>query len=229
MKYQKKENNHFKINIDLDKKNQVKFIKEIKRIGKQLEYNSSSDNLKYSIVVYGIKIPDMETGGWSNRCKDFKFVIFLDFDNTLYWQVQAQLELLMNKFNLSPFYVFETESKMDINKQEYGNYNCACFTKKTFSEVFNIQDETTCDQAHKNLPKLYRFKSAILRLKPKGKKGSPVFKCIVGDLKKVYPQDVSSAHINFIRKAYPNIPRIKYKNADGFSELYLSDYKTASP
>ena len=80
MKYQKKENNHFKINIDLDKKNQVKFIKEIKRIGKQLEYNSSSDNLKYSIVVYGIKIPDMETGGWSNRCKDFKFVIFLDFD-----------------------------------------------------------------------------------------------------------------------------------------------------
>lgn len=228
MKISDKENNQLKLNLNFDRKNYFKFIKEVQRLSKELEYNSSTNNLRYSVVVNGVKIPDMPTGGWSNRCEDFKFVIFLDFDNTLWWQVKTQLEFLMERFDLSPFYVFETESNLDVNKEEYGNYNCVCLTKKRFYEVFEIQNETTCDIAHKNLPKIYRFKSHILRNHPKGSKGRPKFKCVVGNINKIYNQPVSSAHLNFLYELGENIPKIKYSNEDNYKSLWLSDYKTAS-
>ena len=135
MKIKDKENNQSKINLNLDRKNYFKFIKEVEKLGKELEYKSSTKNLKYSIVVNGIKIPNMPTGGWANRCEDFKFIPFLDFDNSLWWQVKTQLEFLMERFNLSPFYVFETESKLDCNGEEYGGYNCVSLTKKRFFDV----------------------------------------------------------------------------------------------
>jgi hypothetical protein len=228
MRISDKEYNQVKLNINLDRKNYFKFIRNVEKLGKKLEYNSSLKNLKYTVVVNGIKIPDMPTGGWSNRCEDFKFVIFLDFDNTLWWQVKTQLEFLIEKFNLSPFYVFETESKKDVNGDEYGSYNCVNLTKKRFFEVFEIQNETTCDIAHKNLPKIYRFKSHILRNLPKGSKGRPKFKCVVGDIKKRYPQPISSAHLNFLHKLGKNIPKVKYSNTDGYKNLWLSNYKTGS-
>lgn len=228
MKISDKENNQIKLNLNLDRKSYFKFIKEVEKLGKELEYKSSTNNLKYSVVVNGVKIPNMPTGGWSNRCEDFKFVIFLDMDNTLFWQVKVQLEFLMERFNLSPFYVFETESHIDCNGEEYGNYNCVCLTRKRFFEVFEIQNETTCDIAHKNLPKIYRFHSHILRNLPKGSKGKPKFKCIIGDTNKKYNQSVSSAHLNFLEKLGKDIPKIKYTNKDGYKTLWLSDYKTAS-
>jgi hypothetical protein len=228
MRFTKKENNYYKVMLNLDKKHYLEFINKVKEIGKELEHKSSINKLDYSIVMNGIKVPDMQTGGWSNRCEDFKFVIFLDFDNTLWWQVKTQLEFLMERFNLSPFYVFETESKIDCNGEEYGGYNCVCITKKKFAEIFEIQSETTCDQAHKNLPMVYRFRSHILRNKPKGKKGSPKFKCIVGDVKKQYAQDISSAHLKFLYQLGKDIPKIKYINPDNYKTLWLSDYCTAS-
>lgn len=228
MKISDKENNQIKLNFVFSRNSYKKFIDEVENIGKELEYNSDTKDLKYTVVVNGVKIPDMPTGGWSNRCEDFKFIIFLDFDNSLFWQVKTQLEFLMERFDLSPFYVFETESHIDCNNEEYGNYNCVCLTKKRFFETFEIQNETTCDQAHKNLPKIYRFHSAILRNKSKGKKGAPKFKCVIGDLNKEYKQLISSAHLNFITNVYKEIPKVNYINEDKLKKLWLSDYKTGS-
>lgn len=228
MRISDKENNQIKLNINLDRKNYSKFINKVEKIGKELEHKSSLKNLKYTVVVNGTKIPNMETGGWSNRCEDFKFVIFLDFDNTLWWQVKTQLEFLIERFNLSPFYVFETEKNIDVNGDEYGNYNCVCLTKVRFFETFQIQNETTCDVAHKNLPKIYRFHSHILRNLPKGSKGRPKFKCVIGDLNKEYSQPISSAHLSFLNRLGENIPKVKYSNEDNFKTLWLSNYKTAS-
>lgn len=233
MKIQNKECDYVKINLNLDKSNYLALIKELKIIGQKYEALSNTDKLNYTAIFNGIKTPDMQTGGWSNRCEDFKFCIFIDFDNHAFWQVQAQLEMLMEKFNLSPFYIFQTESelkdgKKDFQGDEYGSYNCVCLTKQRFIDVFKIQDETTCDQAHKNLPKLYHFHSAILRNKPKGSKGAPVFKCIIGDINKEYSQDISSAHLNFLYELDKNIPKIKYTKPDGFKALWLSDYSTSS-
>lgn len=228
MRIQKKENNYIKLNINLDRKNYLQFVKEVTRLAHFYESKSNPKNINYSLVFNGVRSPYMETGGWANRTQDFKFVIFLDFDNTLWWQVKTQLEFLIERFDLTPFYVFETESGKDCNGDEYGSYNCVCLTKKRFFEVFEIQNETTCDQAHKNLPKIYRFHSHILRNKPKGSKGSPKFKCIIGDKNKAYKQPISSSHLDFLHKMYDNVPKIKYLSPDGFKTLWLSTYKTAS-
>jgi len=227
MKITDKENNQFRIILNLDKKSYLKFLKEVKELGKKYEHDSNSNYLKYTSVISGIKTPDMKTGGWTNRCEDFKFIIFLDFDNIQFWQVQVQLEYLIRIFNLSPFYVFETESLNDENGNEYGSYNCVCLTKKKFHEVLDIQDETNCDQSHKHVPKIYRFKSHVLRNLPKGKKGRPKFKCVVGDEKLVHTQEVSSAHLDFLKKAY-DVPHINYRNKDGLTKLWLSEYSTSS-
>jgi len=228
MKIKNKENDQFQININLDRPRYKDFFKKVTKLAKELEYKSKTKKMDYSVIINAVKIPNMPTGGWSNRTEDFKFVIFLDFDNSLFWQVKTQLEFLMERFDLSPFYVFETESKIDCNGEEYGNYNCVCLTKKKFKEVFDIQEETTCDQMHKHIAKIYRFKSHILRNKPKGSKGAPIFKCIVGDVDKSYKQPISSAHLDFLHKMYDNVPKIKYLSPDGFKTLWLSDYKTAS-
>lgn len=228
MKITNKESNQRKLNINLDKKRYKEFFNKVTALAKELEYQSNINRLNYSIVLNAVKIPNMPTGGWSNRCEDFRFVLFLDFDNSLWWQVKTQLEFIMERFNLPPFYCFETESHIDCNNEEYGGYNIFCPIKLRFFETFNIQNETTCDIAHKNLPKIYRFRSAILRNKSKGDKGRPKFKCIVGEINRAYDQPVSSAHLRFIEKVYPEIPKIKYTNEDNLTKLWLSDYKTAS-
>lgn len=228
MRINKKENGQESIFLHLDRKRYFLLLKDLEKLGKKYENGSSVKNLTYTFAIHGVKNPHMPTGGWSNRCEDFKFVIFLDFDNTLFWQVKTQLELLMEEFDLSPFYVFETESKIDANGEEYGGYNAVCLTRKTFREVIEIQNQTTCDIAHKMLPAYYRFHSSILRNKAKGKKGRPKFKCIIGDLNKEYDQSISTAHLEFLDELGENIPKIKYTNPDGYKTLWLSDYKTAS-
>lgn len=228
MQYFKKEENKIRVNFNFDKKRYNIFHKEIAKLGKKLEAESNENKLDYTVVVNGVKVPDMHTGGWTNRTEDFKFILFLDFDNTLFWQVQTQLEFLMERFDLSCFYVFQTESKIDSNGEEYGGYNCVCLTKKRFFEIFEIQNETTCDQAHKQLPKIYRFHSHVLRNLPKGKKGRPEFKCIIGDTNKEYNQPISTAHLNLMNQMY-SIPQIKYSNPDNYTNLWLAEYSTASP
>lgn len=229
IKIEKKECDYRKIILSLDKKQYLKFIDDILPLCQIAEKNSNPKNLKYTLMLNGIKTPDMLTGGWANRCEDFKFVLFLDFDNHAWWQVQVQLEMLTERFNLSPFYVFQTENlnKKDFQGDEYGSYNCVCLTKQRFTDIFKIQDETTCDQAHKHLPRVYHFHSSILRQKSKGSKKSPTFRCVVGDLNKTYDQPISSAHLKFLENVYP-VPKIKYSNPDGFESLWLADYSTSS-
>ena len=77
MKITDKENNQWKLNINLDKLRYKEFFNKVTILAKELEYKSNIKKLNYSIVLNAVKIPNMETGGWSNRCEDFKFVLFL--------------------------------------------------------------------------------------------------------------------------------------------------------
>lgn len=233
MEIQNKECDYVKIKLSLDKSNYLAMFEELKLLGQKYEARSNVKELDHTVILNGIKNPDMQTGGYANRTEDFKFILLLDFDNTQFWQVKVQLEMLMEKYNLSPFYIFQTEDlnseKKDFQGEEYGSYNAVCLTKSRFIDTFKMQDDTTCDQAHKKIPLIYSFKSAILRCVPKGEKKASVFKCVIGDTSKEYPQDISSAHLNFLEAIHPTMPKIKYTNPDGFTSLWLSDYSTSSP
>jgi len=176
----------------------------------------------------------MPVKGWCSRVVDksgkVSEVLFLDYDNILYRIVEDELKYLMEEYNLSPFYVFISKEKKDSNGETYGNYMAVCLTKNTFRQVVQMQNELHVDSAYKRIALTYRFKTWVLRLGPKGKKGRPIFKEIVGDVKKTHPQDVSNAHLQALRAIYPEIPKIKYKNLDknNIKNLFVSEYKTAS-
>jgi len=235
MDIRKKEGEGLNISVKLDKKNYDVYIKKIKELGKEFEYQSNTSKLNYSVLTNCQRLPYMKVKGWCSRCVDdngkVTEVLFLDYDNILYRIVQDELRYLMEEYNLSPFYVFTTFEDKDTNEEIYGNYICMCLTKKTFREVIRMQNQLHCDQAYKKIPLIYRFKTWVLRLGKKGKKKPPKFKEVIGDLNKIYPQNVSQSHLTALENIYPSIPKIKYKGLDGgdISKLFVTEYLTASP
>lgn len=234
MDVRKKEGQGLNISIKVDYKRYKQLIKNIKELGKEYESYSNINNLNYSLLTNFQKLPYMKVKGWCSRVVDKNHkvseVIFLDYDNILYRIMEDELKYLIEEYNLSPFYIFTSEESKDENEELYGNYMAICLTKKTFREVIQLQNELHCDAAYKKIPLIYRFKTWVLRLGNKGKKGSPEFKCIIGDIEKKYAQDVSQAHLGALQEIYPNIPKINYSNLDGnkINNLFMTEYLTAS-
>lgn len=217
--------------INLDKQNYLNFLEKIYKLGQLHESKSNVKKLNHSILINAQKNPYMEVKGYCSRVVNddgsVKEVIFVDYDNILFRLVEDEIKYLISKYNLTPFYIFTTHEEKDENGEYYGNYFAVCLTKKTFKEVIEIQDQLHCDVVYKKVPLRYRFKSWVLRISNKGDKPPPIFKCIIGDIQKCYNQDVSEAHLVFLKKIY-HFPEIKYTNLDGNKLLYTSDYKTAS-
>lgn len=234
MDIRKKEGKGLNISIKVDSKNFKKLLDDIKILGQKYESKSNVKKLDYSVLANCQKLPFMPVKGWCSRVVDdngkTSEVLFIDYDNTLYRIVEDELKYLMEEYNLSPFYVFISKEAKDSNGEIYGNYMAVCLTKNTFRQVIQMQNELHCDQAYKRIALVYRFKTWVLRLGPKGKKGKPIFKEIIGDTKKTHAQDVSNAHLEALNAIYPEIPKIKYKNLDNNSikNLFVSEYKTAS-
>ena len=233
MDIKKKEAEGINISIKVDGKHFRKLIGDIKKLGKEYEYASNTNKLNYSLLANFQKLPYMKVKGWCSRVVDdngrVTEVFFCDYDNILYRIVQDELKYLMEQYDMPPFYVFTSTEERDENGEIYGNYMVVCLKKNNFSDVIKMQKELHCDQAYKQIPLIYRFKTWVLRLGSKGKKNPPLFKEVIGDLKKEYPQEVSQAHLEALKGLY-NIPEIRYTNLDGhkINKLFLTEYVTAS-
>jgi hypothetical protein len=235
MDIRKKEDNGFNININLDKKNYINLISDLKKLGKKYEANSNENKLKYSIYSSCRKKPYMNVKGWSSRVVDKNgrttHVTFVDYDNILFRLVLDEITYITEKYNLPPWYVFSTQETKDDNGEIYGNYLLYNFKKCTFKEVIDIQDKLSCDQAFKKIALLYRFKCWCARLSGKGKRSAPKFKCIIGDVNKEYNQEISNSHLEALNAIYPEtIGLIKYKNKDSgkMGDVSFVEYSTAS-
>jgi hypothetical protein len=229
-----KESEGLNISIKVDSKHYQKLIKDIKLLGKKYEYASDVNKLNYSLLANFQKLPYMKVKGWCSRVIDdngkITEVFFCDYDNVLYRIVEDEVRYLMQQYDMPPFYIFSTSEDKDCNGEIYGNYIVICLKKNTFKQVIDMQKELHCDQAYKQIPLIYRFKTWVLRLGSKGKKKAPTFKEIIGDLSKKYNQDVSEAHLKALRAFYPEMPKVNYTNLDGhdISKLYVTEYITAS-
>jgi len=234
MDIKKKDGDGINITAKVDRENYNKLIKDIKKLGKKYETKSDINKLHYSVLCNCQRLPYMPVKGWCSRVVDdngkVSEVIFIDYDNILYRIVEDELRYLMEEYNLSPFYIFNSQESKDSHGEIYGNYMAICLTKKTFREVIEIQNELHCDQAYKRIPLIYRFKTWVLRLGNKGNKGRPKFKEVIGDLNKFYSQNVSNAHLEALHVIYPEIPKVKYNRLDGhdISKLFVTEYVTAS-
>lgn len=234
MRIKKNENKDVAITLNLDKKSYKYLLETIKLMGKDAENKSDTEKLDYTLLVNGQKRPYMKVKGWCSRCVDSNGrvteVFFCDYDNILYRIVEDEIRYLMEEYDMPPFYVFTTSETIDKNGEAYGNYLVVCLKKQTYREVIKMQNELHCDQAYKQIPLIYRFRTWVLRLSSKGNKGIPKFKVIVGDTNKSYNQEVSKAHLEALESIYKGIPKIKYTNLDGndISRLSMTEYVTAS-
>lgn len=218
--------------VNFDSKQYKIFMDGIKKIAQLGEGNSNINKLVYSVVISGRKKPYMNVKGWCSRVIDkngkVSEVVFIDYDCILFDLMKSELEYIQNRYNLAPHYIFKTFESIDDDGRVYGNYLIINPTKKTMKEVIEIQSLLHCDVSYKFVPTTYKYKTWVLRLSGKGKKDSPKFECIIGDQKKEYNMEVSQAHLEVMKKAYPEIPEIKYSNLDGNHNLFMSEYKTAS-
>lgn len=217
--------------LDLDFENYKKFLDDVKKLGKKYESYSNPDKLNYGISCNFRKSPNMNARGWSSRVIDksgkISECVFLDYDNILFSLVENELKYIQKKHNLTPFYVLKTSESKKAGGEVYGNYLCVSLTKKNFGEARDIIMETHCDSSFKLVPQSYAYRTWVHRLSRKGKKNAPQFKCVIGDLKKEYVQEISETHLNLLSELY-DLPKIKYKNKDGGQKIFLSEYLTAS-
>ena len=233
MDIKRKEGQGLNISIKVDFKRYKRLIEDIKQLGKGYEHSSNPNRLNYSLLANFQKLPYMKVKGWCSRVVDkngkVSEVFFADYDNILYRIVQDEIRYLMEEYDMPPFYVFTTFEDKDCNKEVYGNYIIICLKKQTFRKVIEMQKELHCDQAYKQIPLIYRFKTWVLRLGNKGKKNAPKFKEVIGNLNKTYNQEVSNAHLQALQGIY-EIPKVKYSNKDKnpISKLFVTEYVTAS-
>jgi hypothetical protein len=213
--------------LEFDEEHFSEFIRNTINEGKELEYKSDSDKHTRIVVINTITKPFMPCKGYVSRTGDLFHVLFLDYDNILWWLVEEELNLLIKKYDLSPFYVFKTHEEIKNDGELSGNYMAVCLTKRPFAEINDIQRVTHTDEAHRIVSKNHAYKSSVLRLSGKGSRGKPEFKCIVGDTNKDYNQDISSAHLNAIKELY-DIPEVKYNHPDGLDKLWTIEYITSS-
>jgi hypothetical protein len=218
----------------IDKKSYKKFIEEIKLLGQKYESQSNVNKLDYSINISCQRHPFMKIAGWSSRVRESNGrsteVFFIDYDNCYFSLIQDEIRYIQEKYDMPIFYCFTTFEEKDEQGNLFGNYLLICLGKKTFKEVIDIQEELHCDQAFKVIPKINRFKTFCLRIGKKGKKDAPKFKCVIGDLAKPYPQDVSQGHLEALQTIYKDLPIVNYSNLDGnhIDKLYFDTYWTSS-
>ena len=222
------------ISVKLDFSNYNRFIKDIKKLGKKYETLSKTSLLKYSILANCQKLPYVPCKGWCSRVVDdngrITEVFFADYDNVLFDIVLSEAKYIMEEYDLPPVLIFSTSEDKDENGNLYGHYHLICLKKLTFREVVHIQNELHVDAAFKKIPLIYRFRTFVTRVGKKKNRPAPKFKCLVGDPKKKYSQEVSQAHLEGLNSLYDNIPKVNYTNLDGrkLSQLFLTEYSTSS-
>lgn len=230
------ENQNITINLRVDKKNYNSFLRQIKILGQEAEYNSNPNKLNYFISTHFQKMPYVKVGGICSRViedsGEILEVVFLDVDNKLRWILESECKFLMNEYNLSPFYIWTTNEQIDEKSgKPYGNYHAISVTKCPYKQIFEMQSKVhTLDPAYSVIPKIFKYGTWVLRQSNKKNRAKPKFVGIVGDISKKYAQDCSNAHLQFIQGVYPEIPKIKYTNLDkhGVDRLFLTEYKTAA-
>lgn len=162
--------------------------------------------------------------GFTNSCEDLKYIPIFDYDNTYNHIVLEDVRLLQEKYKLPPFYLFTTkEEKTPEGKR--GNYHLINLKKFDFYEVSEIVKDSRCDPNYKSMNFRTPYKSWVLRLSTKKKRGRPKFVSIVGENINL-DYEISKPHFELLRKMYPNIKHPEFKLLDKCKKVYVQEYET---
>lgn len=206
-------------------------------MGRRFYFKMNKSVIKLRLRLFNLgfyvsitRSPDVETVGMLNLCKDGRFVLFVDYDNTFLNRVIDEVHMLQRKFSIGSVAVLSSSESIDVQDKYYGNYHVISFAKFRYREIIDMLRETSCDRDFEQIPQISKAKSWVLRVMPKvssGKeiKGKPFLRRVLyakTNLEMSYP------HYKFLVNVYmmPELPR-KYRGRfDRSRMLKIVHYQT---
>ncbi len=172
---------------------------------------------KNSLILRSVKEKSVLMYGFGNRCKDGKYVLFLDYDNTPYNWISEEIGLLQEMFSLGTAYVFQTKN----------GYHVVFLEKYTLKQIISFLDVTSCDKNYKTVPLYYGRKIWVLRTSPKVDEELRFIKAHHPLLPNI--EEKSLAHSMYLAKFY-DVPLedLPIQHLDGQENLTLAHYKIGS-
>lgn len=170
----------------------------------------------WRISTTAYKKPNEFTYGYNNRCRDGKYILFMDYDDLTYEDVSNEVKLLQKRFGLGDAHIF----KLDREK----SWHVVCLDKLTLYENWEILHNSSCDSAFINAIKTMNTRKWVLRIAKKGVRNPPLyFMTIPSETKR----EQSNAHKIFLQTWFS----ILIKNIgkwDKFTTIGVIEYNTAN-
>lgn len=158
--------------------------------------------------------PNAWVHGYSARCEDSRFVLFMDYDNMPFEDLKNELKYLQKKYFLGDFIVFKLDRE--------NSYHAVCLDKFSMIEVYEILKDSSTDIAFTNSVKNLQSKSWVLRWAEKGERDAPKFACTL--FSKFRKREQSNAHKLFLKKLL--VPIRNKGKWDKFSKIQVVIYDT---
>jgi len=147
--------------------------------------------------------------GYTNRCDDGKYVLFLDYDNIELSWLLTELNHLIRKYSLGDIYVFESSPR---------SFHVICLDKFRREEFLRIAKDTSVDERYIYVPLKYGKGVWTLRLTEKDSKDIKFVKMLKGN----GMRQQSYAHAKILNKLF-NL-EIKLIRSDKHEGLILCKY-----
>ena len=154
--------------------------------------------------------------GYSSRTQSGKHILILDYDQTEKEIVESDVRTLMDKYKLPPAYLFKTKEE---------GWHVVFLSKHYIKDIFEMMRYTHVDSNFRDMPRKTTFKDYILRISSKSHRRKPRYIGLVGDNVNLN-KEISEAHLKLLKKLYPKLPNIPYKNKDGGNKLFIKTYET---
>jgi len=181
----------------------------LKLFGKEIAFLCDSKTLR-----------DQWVTGYTNRCKNGRYCIFLDYDNVDLNLIKPELEHLQINFNLSSFYIFQSSEN---------SYHAVCFDKVNLHEYIQILRNSSVDPRYIDVPLNFGKKVWSLRLSDKDNNSVTFLDHIhakiveeVGEHKTGH-RTQSTAHANILNNLFKL--NIKLDRPDNEKDLILCRYR----
>jgi len=162
--------------------------------------------------------PNAWVHGYSSRTELGRYVLFHDYDNLDFQSIVQELKYLQKKFKLSNYYIFELDRK--------NSFHAVCLDTFSLSKAYEIQQETSSDQAFIHAIKNLQTREWILRLGSKGERKPSNYKCVIRSNNNVFVK--SSAHAGLLKKFGVSKNNFFGNKWDGCKNIALVKYDTAN-
>lgn len=176
-----------------------------------LKYKCGRLRFGLSVMLEGKK----DVYGYTNRCDDGKFIVFLDYDEIPLEWIKVELSYLQKDFNLGDFYLFEGT---------VGNFHAISFTKVNRNELYEILSNSSMDENYWKVP--YTIGKRLLTLRFSDKKGKKPY--FIGKISRVSDRLESYEHKKLINKLFNCIDDVSLKSNNDYNcetKLIISKYK----